>query len=82
MAGYREGGFVTERGFLSTTAATHCEYSGNVQYVIQSRRGKDISQIAEHGNEREVLFPPDTRFKVVSVERDARGLTTIRMDEV
>lgn len=82
LAHYRAGGTVTERGFTSATAATYLEYSGNVHYVIRSRKGKDISRIANTASEKEVLFPPGTRFKVSQVDRDPGGVTKIYMSEV
>ena len=45
-------------------------FSGNVRFYIISKRGKEIAQWSAYPDEEEVLFPPDTRFKVLEYVRD------------
>jgi hypothetical protein len=62
---YEPGTEVRERGFTSTDT-TH-PYSGNVQFVVESHTGKDISWIRDpHGGQHEVAFPPQNKFHVES----------------
>lgn len=82
LANYRPGTHVTERAFTSATAATYCTYSGNVNFVINSRHGKDVSQIAKVTTEREVLFPPGTKFKILNIRTDLKGVTKIYMTDL
>ena len=57
----------------------------NCLFTIQSRTGRGIEEIAKHGvdlqNEREVLFAPNTRFRVQEVA-DETGYTSIVLDEL
>ncbi|ALG13255.1 putative T7SS-secreted protein [Kibdelosporangium phytohabitans] len=62
---YEPGTEVRERGFTSTDTAH--PYSGNVQFVIESHTGKDISWMRDpHGGQHEVAFPPHNKFYVES----------------
>jgi hypothetical protein len=79
---YRVGEVVVEPAFTSTSASPHSSYSGNAQFFINSRHGRDVSQVAWSSNEREVIFPPGTKFKVAHVKRGAGGMTKIFMSEL
>ncbi|AFY38212.1 hypothetical protein Lepto7376_1893 [[Leptolyngbya] sp. PCC 7376] len=70
LAKYKVGQIVTEKGFLSTSSnlAIGQAFSGNVFYSIVSQTGKAIKDLSEFSGEDEVLFRPDTKFKVLSVE--------------
>lgn len=62
---YRPGETVQERAFVSTD--TRASFPGNVQFDIYSRTGRDISELSRYaGTEAEVLFPPGTKFQVLS----------------
>jgi hypothetical protein len=82
LARYEPGAVVTELAFTSTSASPHSSYSGNAQYTIKSRHGKDVTQISGHNNEREVIFPPGTRFKVLEVSEGKYGTTLISMTDL
>jgi ADP-ribosyltransferase exoenzyme len=82
LAAYHPGAVVTERGFTSTSASPASSYGGNAQYFINSRHGKDVSQVSASPKEREVLFPPGTKFQVVHIKRGLSGLTKIYMREL
>lgn len=78
---YRPGEVVTEQGFTSTTKAPGG--SGQIRFVIESRHGKDVSQISGHAKEEEVLFVPSTRFQVTDRSDDPKtGVTVIHMREL
>ncbi|GAB2853879.1 hypothetical protein GCM10027176_65710 [Actinoallomurus bryophytorum] len=67
---------VKERAFTSATTSLHSRLPGNTHFVIQSRNGREIGPLATAmGHEREVIFAPDTEFKVLGV--DQRGDTTV-----
>ncbi|MEG3843175.1 ADP-ribosyltransferase domain-containing protein [Microcoleus sp. herbarium14] len=82
IAKYKVGEIVTEHGFTSTsTGIVESEkFQGNVRYTILSQTGKLIQEYAKHPNEKEVLFRPGSKFKVLSVE-EKEGKTFIRMME-
>lgn len=80
---YKKDKVITERGFTSASADPTRQFKGLVQYVIKSQHGKDVSQIALYSEEKEVLFPPNTQFKVFDIRKNpSTGITTIYMDEV
>jgi hypothetical protein len=68
-APYQPGAVVTEPAFTSALmpGGTY-QRGGNTLFFIESTTGRDVSLIARHVTEREVLFMPGTRFRVVSVE--------------
>lgn len=59
---------VTEDSF--TSSSPDCGFEGSIQFIIESRHGKEVSGLSIcPGDGREVLFPPGTQFKVLAVER-------------
>ena len=64
---YRPGRIVTEDQFTSTSrGGVHSKYRDrNVEFVVLSHSGRSIADISEHPDEREVLIPAGTRFKVM-----------------
>lgn len=82
LATYRVGEVVVEPAFTSASASTYSSYSGNAQFFINSRHGRDVSHVAWSQNEREVIFPPGTKFKVAYVKRGMSGMTKIFMSEL
>ncbi len=77
---------VTELTFVSTSKSRSIanEY-GNTLFIIHSKTGKEIERIAKFGfhnppNEREVLFKPNRKFRVLNVAFDDK--TTIIMEEI
>lgn len=83
-ARYEPGKTVTEDQFTSTD--TRQAFPGNVQFTIDSKAGKDISNLSVYGGvgpESEVLFPPGSQFNVVSRTQDpSTGQWHIHLDEV
>lgn len=86
LARYRPGEVITEDAFLSTTTnvgvARSPTFAGNVEFRILSKSGRDISSFSLFPEEREILFPPGTKFYVSSKRVDPlTGKTIIRMFE-
>lgn len=75
LALYKPGMIVQERGFTSSSK-NFGTWSGSTHYVIQSRSGRDVSSLSSHKGESEVLFKPNTAFKVTRVSGN-----TIYMEE-
>ena len=70
---YRPGSIVVESAYTSVSESIYDD-GMDIQMVIQSKRGRDMREY--NPNESEVLFPRDTKFKVVKVEG-----TTIFLEE-
>ncbi len=67
---YTPGSVITEHGFTScskTMKGIRIQ-PGHVVFVIRSREGRDIQKFSISPHEEEVLFRPETRFKVLSKE--------------
>jgi hypothetical protein len=80
---YKAGEVVTEDAFTSTSAEFGREFSGNTQFIIESQNGKRIDYLSEFPSETEVLFAPNSQFKVLEVEVDpSTGRRQIMMNEV
>jgi hypothetical protein len=80
---YKPGQTVTEDFFFSTAANPRGAFPGNTQYTIRSSNGKRIEFLSEVSYEKEVLFPPGTNFKVLSVKIDPdTGTRKIIMIEI
>lgn len=87
---YRVGEVIEERAFTSSSIDTDVAFDfarmrpGQVRtrYTIQSKTGVYISRISEFGeDEREVLFRPNTRFRVGRVQ-DFGDDIQIELEEV
>lgn len=51
--------------------------------IINSKKGKDISFLSNHPNEKEILFRPDSKFEVLKVGTDEKtGKRIIILQEV
>jgi hypothetical protein len=71
ITGLYEREFVDERGFMSTTAnSDQSFFAGPVSIQITGKSGVDIQQLSVLPSEGEVLYPPNTHFKVRSFVRD------------
>lgn len=77
----RVGAIVTEPAFTSASRKASRARGGDVEMIIQSLTGKDVSIYSEHPNEQEVLFARDTRFRVLEVTQDG-DRKVIRLEEV
>ncbi len=72
----KEGSVLTDLGFLSTTAdhsqldsfISKSEY--NVRIEILGKKGVYLANLSSQEDEKEILFPRKTKFKVKSIERN------------
>lgn len=81
QAQYKPGAIVQDAGFMSTSSSRKGAFEGNTQYVIQSKKhGVSVEQLSNIPKEKEVLFPPDTKFRVLNVEKK-NGTMTVYMEE-
>ena len=81
-------GILVEYSFISTSKSKFIAYQfgKSCRFRIFSKHGKDIEDFAKYGsahpqNEKEVLFRPNTRFRVldITIEKD---YTLITLEEV
>lgn len=77
---YVEGNVVEERAFTSTSK--NQGWSGNTNYVIQGKSGRDVQSFSNHPGEAEVLYPARTFFRVEKVEGKPGGQMTVHLKEV
>jgi ADP-ribosyltransferase exoenzyme len=75
-----------DKAFLSTSkkdkfANRKFSAEANVEFTIQSRTGKDISEYSKHKDEAEVLFLPGTPFLITEVCQVA-GRLCVKMSEI
>jgi hypothetical protein len=70
----RVGEVITERAFVSASRSPLKAFSGNVRFYIISKRSKEIGRWSTYPDEEEVLFPPNTRFKVLEYGRDGNEI--------
>lgn len=64
-AHYEVGYVIEERGFMSTSK-NQGTWSGDHNFTVHGKNGKDIQKLSSHPSEAEVLFKSGSRFKVVS----------------
>lgn len=86
LAQYRPGEVITEKAFLSTSTnpavARSTAFSGNVEFRIFSKTGRDISSVSLFPGEREILFAPGSHFYVAGKTIDpVTGRIIIEMIE-
>lgn len=70
------GKVVTERAFLSASMDINIAYNflGNALYEIISVNGRIVNGFGVFGDEREIIFPPGTKFRVEDIsETDIDG---------
>ncbi|NEO85306.1 MAG: hypothetical protein F6J87_13815 [Spirulina sp. SIO3F2] len=79
---YEPGQEVTEEAFTSTSTAAESAYQKNTKFEIYSKNGKEIKNYSQYPNEKEVVFPPGTKFKVLEKTTDKDGNVHIKMVEV
>lgn len=63
---FPESGVFQDKAFVSSSKKMDGIFPGNTEIRIFSKTGVDVRSISEYEQEEEVIFPPDTRFKVVS----------------
>ncbi|MGW1738879.1 ADP-ribosyltransferase domain-containing protein [Nocardia sp. NPDC001965] len=67
LARYQKGNIVTEPAFTSTSRLKSRAFGGNTRFTIRSSTGKRLERYSSKPHEKEVIFPPGTRFEVVDV---------------
>jgi len=79
---------IREYSFVSTSRsrAAAMMWNGSVLFRILSKTGKEIEGIAKYGifsgqNEKEVLFMPNLKFRVVGIRKD-KDYTLISLEEI
>jgi SPP1 gp7 family putative phage head morphogenesis protein len=83
LAVYRPGAIVEEAAFTSTSAGSKAAFSGPVYFrITSSKTGIDIAPASAYGHEKEILYMPGTRFRVLKVEKLETGTHVFTMEEV
>ncbi len=88
MKAYNSSSTITEYSFVSCSRSKllAMQFSHNVLFRIQSKKGKDIQKIAKFGinsgqNEKEILFRANSKFNVLDMTKE-NNKTLITMEEV
>ena len=81
LAKYVPGNEVTEPRYTSTSASSDKAFKGNTQFAIMGKSGRDISFCSKYPDEREILFPSNTPFKVLHREK-VENTTLIVLKEI
>ena len=76
---HSEGSTITYSAFTSSTAGSVYNKEAQVQLCWYSNNGKDM--IKYNPEEREVLYPRNSQFKVVNIFDD-KGVIHIEMEEI
>jgi len=80
---YKPGSTIQEKGFLSTTNDDNPDNAFSrkeVRFVINSKTGRNVAGLSNSPDEKEILFKPDTKLKVLRHE-EKDGKLFIYMDE-
>ena len=75
------GNVIQWNGVTSTSKYSHSAFHGPVRFVISSTRGRDVSSIAVHASENEVVIAPKSKMRIDKVERTG-GVTYIFVTDV
>jgi hypothetical protein len=67
---HQKGAIIQFTSYLSTSARREGSFLGESRYEIISKTGRLVAPISPHNHETEVLFAPNTKFKVVNVEHE------------
>ena len=83
LESYKKGEVITEAGFASSSATKKASFKKDTLMIIESETGKDISFLSNYPNQKEILFKPDTKFKVLDVGVDEKtGQRRILLREI
>lgn len=63
---FPDGGIFLNKTFVSSTTELKGVFTGNTEIYIESIDGIDVSSMSKFPNEKEILFKPETNFKVIS----------------
>lgn len=72
---------VIEKAFFSTSKDITKKFDKNTIYKIKSKTGKLVEELSEYQSEQEVLFKPNTKFKIISAIKNDFGFE-IEMEEI
>lgn len=82
----------TFKAYTSSSKKKGFCWSGNTKLKIKSKTGRFIGMMSAFKNEQEVLFPPKTKFRVISRKKAKKGtkpnchkeetLNVIEMEEI
>ncbi|MEU0540323.1 ADP-ribosyltransferase [Nocardia sp. NPDC005978] len=85
LARYVEGAIVPEPSFTSTSADARRTFTGNVEFVMHSKSGRDVTEFSSRPQEKEVLFDRNATFEVRGVVHDPNanlfGVTRVYLYE-
>ncbi|MEQ3693280.1 MAG: ADP-ribosyltransferase domain-containing protein [Thalassolituus sp.] len=79
---FPEGGVHSDPAFKSSSSNPEGSFPGNTVTEIRSKNGVHISDISVKPNEEEVLFRPNTKFKVLSRTKTPDGQNYIVLEEI
>lgn len=76
--GLEVGSIFKDDAYLSTS--TSMPYGGSYQFVIQSQTGREVFHLSPNPDEKEVLFPRRTQFKITKIYQK-NATTFVEMTE-
>ena len=80
---FPKNGIYVDKTFTSSTKEIDGVFPGNTVIYIESSKGIDVSEISKFQSENEVLFKPETKFKIIKKEfNSSNNKTIIRMKEI
>ena len=80
---YKIGNIVTEEAFTSSSTVKRGAFKRDTFITITSRTGKDVSFLSDFPKQKEILFKPNTKFRILEVIVDEKtGKRFISMEEV
>ncbi|MBF0135895.1 MAG: ADP-ribosyltransferase domain-containing protein [Magnetococcus sp. DMHC-1] len=75
------GGSYRDKGFMST-AIGMSGFKGKYVFFIKSRTGKHIESFSRYPRQQEVLYIPERKFQIISVNTRADGKVAVVLEEV
>ncbi len=72
---------ITELFFQSTSYDQKKAFSGNVQFIINSKTGKKIDYLSAFRNEKEVILKRNSNYRIVKIKKNENEYE-IYMDEI
>jgi hypothetical protein len=80
---YKIGNVVTEEAFTSSSTIKRGAFKRDTLITITSQTGKDVSILSDFPKQKEILFKPNTKFRVLEVTiNEKTGKRYISMEEV
>lgn len=84
LVALKPGDIMYSKAFLSTSSDAYNAFSSpSIKFEIQSKTGRDVSALSSHPGEKEILFTPDTRFRISeSIFNPNENNFTVKMEEI